>query len=137
MTITENVDVVDGALLVFREDRDAAYRAALEAVALLVKPLAGLISADRILREVAGDLYRFDATKHPPSELWSGEIVAKALISALPERLTPYRFVDDIAILAEITVNDAFGRPTNLMTISPEVDRLVAALLPEKKKGRK
>jgi hypothetical protein len=96
-----DVAISDVVLADFRANRDGARVAALEIVASLVPHLARLVAADHVRRTFIGDRYRFEATDHPPAELWSGEIVARAFAKALPDRLRPEGFAETIDAVAK------------------------------------
>jgi len=91
----------DAALSAFRADRDEAHAAALEVIASLAPLMARLVAADRVRRALVGDRYRLNATRHPPIELWSGEIVTRAFVKAVPDRLRPDAFAETIEAVAE------------------------------------
>ncbi|RUU14450.1 hypothetical protein EOD23_00960 [Mesorhizobium sp. USDA-HM6] len=92
--------VSDAALAAFRADRDEARAAAFEIIASLVPVMARLVAADHVRRALVGERYRFDATRHPPVELWSGEIVARSLANAVPDRFRPEAFTETIEAAA-------------------------------------
>jgi hypothetical protein len=139
MTTTDDAEQakIDEALTAFRTARDTALREVVDGIARLTLPLARLVAADRIRRELIGDHYRFNAISNPPHELWSGEYVVKLFLAALPDRLTPEDFFEDIAIVAEQRVATALGRELTIHTCSPESEALVEALLSERNKGKK
>lgn len=101
-----DVAIADVVLADFRADRDGARAATLEIVASLVPHLARLVAADHVRRTFIGDRYRFNATDHPPAELWSGEIVARAFAKAVPDRLRPEGFAETIDAVAKSIAAD-------------------------------
>lgn len=101
--------VADAALTAFRAERDEAHAAALEVIARVVPFMARLVAADHVRRALVGDRYRFNATQHPPIELWSGEIVARAFAKAVPDRLRPEGFAETIEAAAENMAAEALA----------------------------
>lgn len=101
--------VSDAALAAFRADRDEAQASALEVIASLAPLMARLAAADRVRRELVGDHYRLDTARHPPIELWSGEIVAHTFAKALPDRLRPEAFTEIIEAEAENIAAEALA----------------------------
>jgi hypothetical protein len=99
----------DSTLTAFRADRDEAHATALEVIASLVPFMARLVAADRVRRALVGDRYRLNATRHPPIELWSGELVARAFANAVPDRLRPEAFVETIEAAAENMATEAMA----------------------------
>ena len=78
--------VTDAALAHFRAERDAAHFDAIKALGGLATALARMTAADHVRNRIAGERFTFDATRHPPAELWSGAHQARALLKAIPER---------------------------------------------------
>jgi hypothetical protein len=99
----------EAALTAFRAERDEARAAALEVIASLVPFMARLVAADRVRRTLVGDRYHLNATRHPPIELWSGEIVARAFAKSVPDRLRPEAFAETIEAAAEKMATEALA----------------------------
>ncbi len=78
--------LTDAALAYFRAERDAAHADAMKALGGLATAFARMASADLVRNRIAGERFTFDATRHPPAELWSGAHQARALLKGVPER---------------------------------------------------
>lgn len=103
---------VTGATLTFAcEWRDAAQEATHAGLrGALADPLAQLIAAELVKMALIGERYGFDAQAHPPASLWSGAFAARALLAALPARLTPPGFAAEVEEAAAALARETLAR---------------------------